>query len=114
MQRYRSTLTARHSGAIFSWILASAIGFIGPFASFASAQTHANLLLDVILNDKPKRVVANFVRDDAGQIGAKASELEEIGVKPSEQPKDPESIILLNAIPGVTYNYDETKQSISI
>ena len=114
MSHIRSKLTARLSGVLSSWIPAIAIGFIIGFASPAVAEPRANLLLDVTLNDVKKRIVGNFVRDASGQIGAKASELDEVGVKPSEKVSDPEAIILLNSIPGVTYRYDETNQAISI
>ena len=106
--------TARLKGAIKRWIPAIALGFALLLPAPSSAQTRANLLLDVIVNDVKKSLVGNFVRDQNGQIGATAKELEEVGVKPPNPPADPEAIILLNTIPGVTYSYDETRQAISI
>ncbi len=103
-------LPARLSGACLSWILAFATGFILP----AQAQNRANLLLDVTLNDQEKRLVGNFIRDDTGQIGATASELEEVGIHTPQFVKEPEAVVLLNSIAGVTYTYDETKQQIVI
>ena len=106
--------TARLKGAIKRWIPAIALGFSVLLPAGSNAQTRANLLLDVTVNEVNKRLVGNFIRDESGQIGAKASELEEVGIKPPGENKDPDAIVLLNSIPGITYHFDETRQSIAI
>lgn len=79
----------------------------------AIAQASTNLLLEVTVNGTPKHLVGNFVRSGDGRIGAAAKELEDIGVEPPGNP-NAQSVVFLDAIPGVTFAYDDEKQTIAI
>ncbi|MDB5596077.1 MAG: Outer rane usher protein, partial [Hyphomicrobiales bacterium] len=97
---------SRHGARLFL-ILALAAVAIGP----ARADS-IPLLLEVTLNGTGKNLVGNFVRDEAGEIGAAVRELEEVGIKAPDG-KGREDVVLLHAI-GVSYEYDEARQTIAL
>lgn len=76
----------------------------------ASTVAKANALhLEVFVNGRPKNLIAKFHRDALGNFTSPRSELTEIGVKaPGSGAPDEE--IALDAIDGLTYDYDAPGQ----
>ncbi len=71
------------------------------------------LQLEVRVNGYPLNLIAAFVQMPDGKIGSPRSELTELGVAvPGEGA--PEDIIVLDALPGVSYVYDDSAQSIEL
>ncbi|MDB5648679.1 MAG: fimbrial usher protein [Hyphomicrobiales bacterium] len=99
--------TAKRSGARVLLILALVAGAIG-----SARADSVPLLLEVTLNGTGKNLVGNFLRDEAGEIAALVRELEEVGVK-APAGKGREDVVALHAA-GVTYDYDEARQTIAI
>ncbi len=76
-----------------------------------SAQVQ--LQLDVRLNGYPLNLIAAFTQLADGKIASPRSELAELGVAvPGEGA--PEELIVLDTLPGVSYVYDESSQSIEL
>ena len=69
--------------------------------------------LEVIVNGTPTQLIGSFVLRDNGQVAAKRAELEEIGLDPRGY-ATPDTIILLNNLPGLSYRYEEASQRIFI
>jgi outer membrane usher protein len=71
------------------------------------------LQLDVSFNGQPKGVIARFADLGDGRFASPAGELRELGVKvPAKVPDS--HLVPLDGVPGVSYVYDEAKQSIAI
>ncbi|HEY0178449.1 MAG TPA: fimbria/pilus outer membrane usher protein [Dokdonella sp.] len=111
------------------------IAAIGAAASFAQAQTaatmHPNLTitppsqapaleadadqplqLEVFINERATGLIAAFtLRAADGRLTSSRSELEEVGLKVPAALAD-DLAIPLDALPGVTYRYDEAAQTI--
>lgn len=77
------------------------------------AQLTLPLQLEVFLNGHPTSLIAGFILEPGGRISAKRSELGDVGIKaPGEG--GPDMVVALDDAPGLTYRYDEQKQSIHI
>lgn len=98
----------RRIGARYLSALILAIGLGSP--ALADSTT---LLLDVTLNGTKRGVIATFLRDEDGEIGAKLQELSEIGLKMGEA-DTPDAMVRLRDLPDTTYTYDEERQAIAI
>ena len=98
------------------------VGLVLPFAILvflisAKAETtetdQVQLQLDVLINGHPLNLIAAFVQMPDGKLASTRSELTELGVA---VPGDgaPDEIILLDALPGVSYVYDDSMQSVEL
>lgn len=104
------------------WPRPSKAGLVLPltvlaFMISAEAETtdsdQAQLQLDVRVNGYSLNLIAAFVQTPDGRIASTRSELTELGVV---VPGDgaPEEVIGLDALPGVSYVYDDATQSIEL
>jgi len=74
------------------------------------ADTSVALQLEVLLNGKPSGLIGSFLKDEKGRLSAKRKELEELHLKvPDEFGAEDE--VALAALPGVSYRYDDARQS---
>lgn len=72
-----------------------------------------DLQLDVNINGQPSGLIARFVEDGDGRFSSPASELRELGIKvPAETPDA--DLVALDGVPGLSYVFDEAKQSMSL
>jgi outer membrane usher protein len=72
-----------------------------------------DLQLDVKINGYSQDIVAGFKQMPDGRIASHRSELTDIGILvPGEGPAD--EMITLDAIPGISYVYDESNQAIEL
>jgi outer membrane usher protein len=78
-----------------------------------AAAAQQNLQLEVYLNGIPTHMISSFVRLPDGKIGARRSELEELGLRIGLRRLATE-VILLDEIPTLTYEYEERSQKILI
>ena len=69
--------------------------------------------LDVLINGYKLDLVAAFIQAPDGSFSSARSELRELGIKVPGEGPDTEQIPL-NKIPGLGFNYDETKQTIDL
>jgi outer membrane usher protein len=89
---------------------------LGPLLFPAQAradQSGENLQLEVFINDAPMNMISSFVRFADGGIGAKESDLEQLGLRPGLH-RAASEIVLLDEIPTLQYRYDERAQKILI
>jgi outer membrane usher protein len=98
------------------------VGLVLPLAILAflisaKAETtetdQVQLQLDVLINGHPLNLIAAFVQMPDGKLASTRSELTELGVAVSGDGA-PDEIILLDALPGVSYVYDDSMQSIEL
>ncbi len=75
-------------------------------------QAHADLQLEVKVNGYPLNAIGAFALLPDGRIGSPRSELREIGVAVPDG--NPEDIIPLDSIAGLSYVYDEENQVIDL
>ena len=69
--------------------------------------------LDVSINGQPTGLVARFADLGDGRFASPASELRELGVKVPDETPDGQ-LVPLDGFPGVSYVYDEQKQTIAL
>lgn len=83
--------------------------------SRAEAQLRGaeQLQLEVMLNGQKTNLIASFFRTPDGRLSAEIKELEEIGIKASDN-SNGQGPIALESISGVQYKVDERTQTISI
>lgn len=77
------------------------------------AAAGRSLQLEVILNGRPRNLIAEFVLGNDGRLASTRAELEGIGVRAPGQ-GDPQEEIALADIDGLTYDYDEPAQKIRL
>jgi len=87
-------------------------------AFLGSDRSHADpgqesLQLEVFINGAPANMISAFVRFTDGRIGAKRSELEELGFRIEARYQE-EEIVVLENIPTLRYAYVERLQRILI
>ncbi len=89
------------------------LAFLIPAAAEMADSGQAQLQLDVRVNGYSLNLIAAFVQTPDGRIASTRSELTELGVA---VPGDgaPEEVIGLDALPGVSYVYDDATQSIEL
>jgi outer membrane usher protein len=77
------------------------------------AEAQGALQLEVLLNGKPIGLIGSFHQGAKGELSAKRKELEELHLKvPGQFAADDE--VPLTSLPGVSYRYDEAKQTVDI
>lgn len=79
-----------------------------------AAATQAEILhLDVSVNGRPRHLVAKFRRDPEGNFSSPRSELAQLGIR-APGSGAPQEEIALDAIDGLTYDYDAPAQKMNI
>lgn len=79
-------------------------------ASVAASQT---LHLEVLVNGRPRNLIAKFRRDAEGNFSSPRSELAQLGIR-APGSGAPQEEIALDAIDGLAYDYDAPAQKINI
>jgi outer membrane usher protein len=77
------------------------------------ARAEGPLQLEVLLNGKPSGLIGAFLQNAKGELSAKRKELEELHLKVPDR-YGAEDEVALAELPGVSYRYDEARQSIDI
>lgn len=77
------------------------------------APQPARFQLDVSINGQPTGLIADFVDTGEGRFASRASELTELRIKTASGVK-PDDLVALDSITGLSYVYDEQKQTIAI
>jgi outer membrane usher protein len=77
------------------------------------ARAEGPLQLEVLLNGKPSGLIGAFWQNDKGELSAKRTELEELHLKVPDR-YGAEDEVALAELPGVSYRYDEARQSVDI
>lgn len=86
---------------------------VGAAMAPGPAWAEGPLQLEVFLNGKPSGLIAAFLQDAKGGLSAKRKELEELHLKVPDH-YGAEDEVALAELPGVSYRYDEARQSIDI
>jgi len=81
----------------------------------APAATAADepMQLEVILNRNPTQLIGAFVMRADKRMASRRAELEELGINPPGHDA-PDTLIVLDDLPGLAYRYDEATQRIEI
>jgi outer membrane usher protein len=82
-------------------------------AGNASGPVPNSLQLVVSINGQPTSMVAGFSDLGGGRFAAKASELTELGIQAPPGAK-PDDVVPLDSYGGLSYVYDEAKQTIAL
>jgi outer membrane usher protein len=77
------------------------------------ADTSVALQLEVLLNGKPSGLIGSFLKDEKGRLSAKRKELEELHLRVPDA-FGAEDEVALAALPGVSYRYDDARQTVDI
>ena len=77
------------------------------------ARAEEALQLEVFVNDQPTELVGAFVMLDDKRIAARQHELEEVGLNPKGH-SEPDKLVVLDELAGVSYRYEESTQRIYI
>lgn len=78
-----------------------------------SARAERALQLEVFLNGQTTQLVGAFAQGADGKLSATRRELEGLGIQPPEG-SDPEAIVALDGLSGLSYNYDEPRQRVDV
>jgi outer membrane usher protein len=73
-----------------------------------------SLQLEVFVNGHPRNLIAKFSERADGRLASPSSELSEIGVRTPKEGGSEEEEVALDAIPGLSYEYDVAKQQIRL
>lgn len=73
----------------------------------------ADLYLDVTLNGAPLHLIAHFIERD-GRLLASPADLRDLGIAASNAPTANPARVALDTLPGVTYRYDVTRQTVDL
>lgn len=98
-------------------LLALAMPFAG--IGLAAAQEPAelggalDLYLEVFVNGSSSDLVGHFRRAPDGAFFAEPDELREVGILPAEEALGSDGWVRLDALPGVSFDYDEANQTIA-
>lgn len=113
----RQLWLARSTSTCFALFVAFLLALLPAAAQEAEkadvARETVELQLEVKIKGYPLDLIAAFVQLPDGQMASQRSELEELGINvPGEGP--PEEVINLNTIPGLSYAFDDSSQSIDL
>jgi len=84
-----------------------------PASDKTSPVEQRRLQLEVSINGVPKQLIGDFLLLPDGRMASAHSELVELGLQ-IEGERAPADIVVLNDLPGVTYQYDERTQRLMI
>ncbi len=74
------------------------------------ADPNQDLLLGVVVNDRPTGALATFRRLPDGRLAATPGDLQTAGIKPEAGAVGPDGLVPLDSLAGVAWRYDEPKQ----
>jgi outer membrane usher protein len=86
---------------------------LGAATAPGSVRAEGPLQLEVLLNGKPSGLIGAFLQNAKGELSAKRKELEELHLKVPDR-YGTEDEVALAELPGVSYRYDEARQSVDI
>ncbi len=78
-----------------------------------TARAEESLQLEVFINEVPTQLIGAFVLLDDKRIASRQHELEDIGLNPKGR-GEPDKLVTLDDLAGVSYRYDESTQRIHI
>ena len=113
-------LSNRPSGNFRTVFLLLATGWFALVCLFAG-QSRAEppgaqpipLQLEIFIDDRPAHVIGAFMRLPDGRMASERRELREAGIAAPNSGPDNEQVVL-ETIPGLTYRYDEARQTIHL
>jgi len=108
MPQHRRGAVERALAALGALLL---LGGIGAFARADPAGARA-LQLEVFLNGQTTKLVGAFRQEADGALSAERKELREVGIDPGGGAGD--DLVSLEALPELTYSYDEPRQRIDV
>lgn len=113
MRKHYLSRLARIFALTMSFAMLSPFAVNAEEAGGESGPAQNNLQLVVSINGQSSNMVAGFTDLGDGRFAAKASELTELGIQapPGAQPGD---IVPLDSYAGLSYVYDEAKQTIAL
>ena len=94
-------------------VITALLGIVLGAGRAGATEARNNLQLDVVINSVPAGMIGSFVQDTDGRIGGTVEELESLGLRPPQRQK-PDTVIALDDIPTLKYQYDERAQRILI
>ncbi len=94
------------------WLAAACLYGSASHAEPRAAQP-IPLQLEIFIDDRPAHVIGAFLRLPDGRMSSERRELREVGIAAPGSGPDNEPIVL-DAVPGLTYRYDETRQTIHL
>ena len=94
-------------------VVTALLGIVLGAGRCGATEARNNLQLDVVINSVPAGMIGSFVRDADGRIGGTIEELESLGLRPPRR-QTPDTVIALDEIPTLQYQYDERTQRILI
>ena len=83
-----------------------------PPASVIAAE-NTSFQLEVFINGKSTELVGAFRRNDRGRLAIDPIQLENIGLKADADATGPDNLVDIARLPGVSFVYDETNQTVS-
>ncbi len=91
------------------------VSYLGGTTAYARNDAET-LFLEVFINNNSTKLIAEFSRDENGDISATIDELQQLGLKIPDQMKGSQSQtpLPLNLIATLDYTYDETNQILNI
>jgi outer membrane usher protein len=106
--RARSALCVARLLAALSLALVLALGGAG-----GPARAEESLQLEVFINEVPMQLIGAFVMLEDKHIASRQHELEDMGLNPKGH-GEPDKLVTLDDLAGVSYRYDESTQRIYI
>lgn len=94
-----------------AFLFALLAGGIAP-ALAAESGGGLPLQLDVSINGQPTGLIGGFYQLADGRIASEPGELTELGLKPSPDATLDHGRVVVDTLPGVTYRYDASQQTI--
>lgn len=91
----------------------AAMILLGTAVMSGRAGAEGPLQLEVLLNGHPIGLIGSFWQDAEGELRAKREELEELHLKVPDRFAPQEDVALAD-LPGVSYRYDEARQTVDI
>ncbi|MER9295293.1 fimbrial biogenesis outer membrane usher protein [Mesorhizobium sp. M0621] len=73
-----------------------------------------DLYLEVFINDVSSKMIGNFKELPDGGLAATPAELQEVGLKPSEEAIDADGLVRVDRLPAVSFHVDETAQRLYV
>lgn len=115
----------RHSGAVDPYLVFAAGLFLLSFSNQGlgrnySAQLPAiehgaarELQLEVLVNGKPSGLIAAVRQLSGGRLAIQPEQLQNCGIAPASEAALPDGWLDIAKLPGVTFEYDEVKQTLA-
>ncbi len=91
--------------------MAIVVILLGTAASPGLAAAEGLLQLEVLINGRPAGLIGSFRQNAHGELSGKRKELEELHLRVPDS-YGPEDEVSLASLPGVSYHYDEARQTV--